>query len=237
MGRPPTGRLDVDTLADGTRAFRLRFRADGRRERLTLHERRECGCGCGGGWSERTARVELENVLARVRAGVWQPPSRAADDGGAGNVGAAGMPTFHEYASWWLQAKVDGVIGHKPIDATTAADYRWRLTAHLLPFFGAYRLDEIDRRLCLGFKEAKLREAEELRAVIAAGAVLRDRRGRRLRPLGPASLKKLIETLAAILDEAIEDEHIEPTPPAGGGCGSGRPSHRARSWRWTSSSR
>ena len=79
------------------------------------------------------------------------------------------MPTFHEYASWWLQAKTDSVIGHKPIDDTTRADYRWRLTCHLLPFFGAYRLDEIDRRVCLRFKEAKLREAEELREAIAAG--------------------------------------------------------------------
>jgi hypothetical protein len=76
MGRPPTGRLDVDTLADGTRVFRLRFHADGRRERRTLHERRDCTCACGGGWSERTARVELENELARIRVGVWQRPTR-----------------------------------------------------------------------------------------------------------------------------------------------------------------
>jgi hypothetical protein len=74
--------------------------------------------------------------------------------------------------------------GTRPIDANTRSDYRWRLTAHLLPFFGAYRLDEIDRQLCLRFKEVKLREAEELRAAIAGGAVLRDRHGRRLRPLG-----------------------------------------------------
>src|SRR4051794_13824495 len=212
MGRPPTGRLDVDTLADGTRVFRLRFHADGRRERRTMHERRDCTCGCGGGWSERTARVELDNELARIRAGVWQRPARASD---RGTASAAPVPSFHEYASWWLQAKVDGVIGHKPIDANTRADYRWRLTAHLLPFFGPYPLDEIDRQLCLRFKEVKLREADELRAAIAAGAVLRDRHGRRLRPLGLASLKKLTETLAAILDEAIEDEHIERNPARG----------------------
>src|SRR3954451_6829911 len=213
MGRPPTGRLDVDTLADGTRVFRLRFHADGRRERRTLHERRDCTCGCGGGWSERTARVELDNELARIRAAVWQRPARASDGGAV--AAAASVPSFHEYASWWLQAKVDGVIGHKPIDENTRSDYRWRLTAHLLPFFGAYRLDEIDRQLCLRFKEVKLREAEELRAAIAAGAVLRDRHGRRLRPLGLASLKKLTETLAAILDEAIEDEYIERNPARG----------------------
>jgi hypothetical protein len=45
--------------------------------------------------------------------------------------------------------------------------------------------------------------------------VLRDRHGRRLRPVGPASLKKLTETLAAILDEAIEDEYIELNPARG----------------------
>jgi integrase len=73
------------------------------------------------------------------------------------------------------------------------------------PFFGAYRLDEIDRRLCLRFKETKLREAEELR----------DRHGRRQKPLGLASIKKLTETLATILDEAIEDEYIERNPARG----------------------
>src|SRR4051794_41800598 len=91
MGRPPTGRLDVDTLADGTRVFRLRFHADGRRERRTLHERRDCTCGCGGGWSERTARVELDNELARIRAGVWQRPVRGSDAGAAGAAGGAGL--------------------------------------------------------------------------------------------------------------------------------------------------
>ena len=49
----------------------------------------------------------------------------------------------------------------------------------------------------------------------AAGAELRDRRGRRITPLGLASIKKLIETLGSILDEAIEDEHIERNPARG----------------------
>ena len=95
------------------------------------------------------------------------------------------MPTFHEYASAWLQAKFDGTLGDKPIDANTEADYRWRLSRHLLPFFAAHRLDAIDRELCLAFKAHKLREAAELRAAIAAGAELRDRHGRRIVPLGP----------------------------------------------------
>jgi integrase len=209
----PAGQLTTSTLADGTHAFRLRFQAGDRRERVTLHERRDCPCGCGGGWTERTARVELENILARVRANVW--PSRLRAARGAVSPDSERVPTFHEYASWWLTAKTEGVIGHTPIDANTQADYRWRLSVHLLPFFGGYRLDEIDRRVCLRFKETKLRESEELRRAIAAGAELRDRRGRRITPLGLASIKKLIETLGSILDEAIEDEHIERNPARG----------------------
>src|SRR3954466_5964736 len=70
MARAATGSVIVQTLVDGTRAYQLRFRAPGRREHETLHERRACPCGCGGGWTERTAALELENILARVRAGV-----------------------------------------------------------------------------------------------------------------------------------------------------------------------
>jgi integrase len=177
-----------------------------------VHERRDCDCGCGSSWNERTARIELDNILAKVRAGVWISRRR---DQATRPADAERMPTFHEYASWWLNAKARVVIGDKPIDANTQADYRWRLSVHLLPFFGTYALDEIDRRLCLRFKEEKLREAEELRRAMAAGADLRDRRGRGITPLGLSSIKKRVETLAGILDEAIEDEHIERNPARG----------------------
>jgi integrase len=210
MARTASGNLSVETLADGTSAFKLRFRANGRRECETLHERRTCKCGCDGGWSERTAAVELENIMARVRAGVWRkrrdlaPPSDPTE-----------IPTFHVYASAWLESKIAGVLGDRPIDTNTENDYRWRLARHLLPFFGEYRLDEIDARLCAGFKAHKLREAAELRAAIAAGAVVRDANGRRQRPLGPASIKKLVDCLATVLDEAIEDEYIDRNPARG----------------------
>jgi integrase len=125
------------------------------------------------------------------------------------------VPTFHEYASAWLRGKIEGVLGDKPVDENTASDYRWRLVRHLLPFFASYRLDEIDRELCLAFKAHKLQESAEVRAAIAAGADLRDRRGRRVQPLGPASIRKIIDTLAAILDEAVEDGLIERNPARG----------------------
>ena len=47
-------------------------------------------------------------------------------------------------------------------------------------------------RLCLAFKAHKLREAAELREALAAGADLRDHRGRRLVPLSPSSIRKAI---------------------------------------------
>jgi integrase len=81
--------------------------------------------------------------------------------------------------------------------------------------FAAHRLDAIDRELCLAFKAHKLREEAELRAAIAAGADLRDRRGRRIVPLGPSSIRKLIDALATILDDAVEDELIDRNPARG----------------------
>ena len=71
------------------------------------------------------------------------------------------------------------------------------------------------RGACQAFKAAKLREAAELRQAIAAGAVIRDHRGRRTQPLGPSSIHKLISCLASILDEAVEDELIDRNPARG----------------------
>ena len=138
------------------------------------------------------------------------PPTLVTPEGGGERVS-----TFHEYASWWLQAKVDGVLGKKPLSESTATDYRWRLRCHLLPFFAKYRLDQIDRELCLAFKAQKLREAKELRDALDAGADMRDRLGRRAVPLSPASMRKLLDCLAGILDEAVEDGHIESNPARG----------------------
>ena len=207
MPRQPTGTIDVVALRDGTQAFHLRFKADGKRHRVVLHGRPGCECGCGGNWSQRQARQELGDILARVRAGVWKPHEKPAP--------APAMPTFHEYASTWLRLKADGVLGGKPIDKNTEADYRWRLSRHILPFFAQHRLDEIDRALCLAFKAHKLQEAAEIRAAIAAGADLRGRGNRRVEPLGPASIRKVIDTLAAILEEAVEDELIDRNPAKG----------------------
>ncbi|HEX8745122.1 MAG TPA: site-specific integrase [Thermoleophilaceae bacterium] len=211
MARESTGGVLTRTLADGTRVFRLRFRAEGRRHDLYLHERPGCECGCGGGWDERGARTELGNVLARVRVGVWRPSDPMATKAEARQE----IPTFREYAHEWLCGKLDGTLGDKALAANTATGYRGMLTGHLLPYFGRYRLDEIDRQLCLEFKARKVREAAELREAIEAGADIRDRRNRRRVPLSASTIRKLIGLLAAILDDAVEDELIERNPARG----------------------
>lgn len=196
----------MKTLSDGTRVFKLRFRVRGEREMEVLHERRGCKCGCGGGWNERTAQIELDNILAKVKADVWKKRKPAP------LVEASRIPTFHEYASKWLESKKAGLLGDRPIGAHTEADYRSRLVNHVLPFFGDHPINEITTDDCLEFKAHKLKESAELRRSIEAGAELRDRRGRRIRPLGPASLRKLIACLISILDEAVSDGYLPRNP-------------------------
>ncbi len=112
-----------------------------------------------------------------------------------------------------VAAGEDRAIGRQPLRESTRADYLWRLRRHLLPFFGRYRLDEIDKALCLEFKASKLREADELRKLETRGATVRDPvTNRRRVPIEMSSLKKLIGTLASILDEAVEDEHLVANP-------------------------
>jgi integrase len=211
MSRQATGTINTEDLADGTRAFHLRFPYQGGRPRVILHERAFCDCGCGGGWDEPGARTELGNILARVRLGIWKPPEPPE----ALSADPVEVPRFASYAEDWLQAKIDGALGDAPISQNTTSDYRWRLRVHVLPFFGRYRIDQIDRKLCKEFKAYKMREAAELRDALEAGADLRDRRGRKLKPLGPASMRKIIDCLAIILDEAVEDEYLDANPARG----------------------
>jgi integrase len=211
MARPATGRVEPEKLTDGTFAFRLRFRAYGKRENVTLHERRDCDCGCKGGWTERTAELELSNVLARVQAGVWERPKPKP----VIEKIFTEMPIFHEYSSYWLKAKLEGLIGKKPITKGTHDGYLSMLRQHLLPFFGRYRLDEIDDDLCAEFRKHKIQEAHELKEALDAGADLRGERNRKIKPLGPASIQGLITLLAEILQEALEDKWIPANPGRG----------------------
>lgn len=124
------------TSRSGT-TFALRFRAYGRRHYLTLGNQRD-------GWSRGQAELELANVLADVRRGIWRPHEPPPEP--------AEVPTFHEFASEWLVAR------EPELAPKTIKDYRWALTDHLLSYFAEYRLNEITAELVDRYKAAKARE-------------------------------------------------------------------------------
>src|SRR5258708_805177 len=123
MTRRATGQV-VERQRRQGRTFALRFYAYGRREFLTLGTEAE-------GWDRRRAEVELQNVLADVRRGIWRPPTRHQP------ATPPTDPTFHEFASDWLAA-IAPTLAPSTVDR-----YRWQLEHHLLPFFKDHRLSAI----------------------------------------------------------------------------------------------
>jgi integrase len=169
MPRPATGQV-VERQTQCGRVFALRFRAYGQRQYVTLGSADE-------GWSRPRAETELQNVLADVRRGIWRP--RTADV-----VRPPLDPTFHEFASHWFAAR------EAEWRSSTRADYYWRLTRHLLPFFARHRLSQITVAEVDRYREAKVRAGE----------------------LGAESINKTLVLLSQILDVAEERELIARNP-------------------------
>ena len=173
MPRKATGQV-IEPSAG--RSWAIRFRAYGKRRYVALGTADE-------GWSRRKAEAELRHVLADVERGLWQPyePAKAPL--------VAEAPTFHEFASEWLE-------GREPeLRPKTVASYRWLLSGHLLPHFAAMHLDQIGPEDIDRYKAAKLRE----------GA------------LGPNQINKSIGLLAMILDAAGDYGHVDPARNAARG--------------------
>src|ERR1700733_11135577 len=107
MEKRARGEIRVHERRDGQVTFSLRFRVNGKREVLTLGTDTD-------GWTHRKAERKLDDVLAHVRAGVWQPPA-------APDEGADGAQTFHVFASrWWVARKGE-------LRPRTQENYEWRL--------------------------------------------------------------------------------------------------------------
>lgn len=180
------------------RSWGIRFHAYGKRRFVTLGRPED-------GWSRQRAEEELENVLADVRRGIWQAPAADPEP-----VEPKREPTFHEFATDWLEAR------EPELRDRTRIDYRWRLSAHLLPHFAAMPLsaitiEEVDR-----YRQAKVREAkalEEARERMAANPVAE--RERLPRPLSNGSINKTIRLLAAILEQAVEYGYLDRNPASG----------------------
>ena len=203
MPRARSGSVRPKSLADGTLAFHLRFVANGERQTEVLHERRGCGC-CGGSWDRQRAEIELQNVLARVEAGIWEP-RRASD---------ASEPEttwrFDQYATDWFRRWSTGTLGEdKPQEATVKLVRDWALRKHLLPALGSLPLDDahFTRARLTDYKAQLLARHDEIERLRAAGQVLRGRDGRPQR-LSRRSIQIILRVLAQILDEAVEDGHL-----------------------------
>jgi integrase len=201
MARPRGRVLERDGQRGTT--FAIRFIAGGKRRYQTLGTREQ-------GWTRARARTELQNVLADVRRGIWQPPPPKLEPA----VQAGQDPTFHEFASEWFEA-------HKnEWREATRLDYEWQLSGHLLKFFRHHRLSQITAQEVDRFKTAKTAEANATRAAAAKGKPIMDeytdKRGckhvRLRRPLSVTSINKLLTRLAQILEQAVEYELIPKNP-------------------------
>ena len=173
MARKATGQLIPPEGRQ--RSWAIRFRAYGRRHFVALGRPED-------GWTRERAEAELRHVLADVERGIWRQPDPAPADV------PVEIPTFHEFASEWL----DGRRGE--LRPRTIADYQWALSYHRLPVFKDHRLSQISVRAVDRYEAAKLREAK----------------------LGASQINETLKVLAMVLDVAIEYELIDGANPARG---------------------
>jgi hypothetical protein len=191
MARKPTGTIIEHTGRDGLTYRSLRFSAHGKRRFVAL-----------GAIARAEADKALRGVLADVERGVWREPNPVAPE-------PERMPTFHEFAEqWWIEHE-------RELRPATRTDYKWRLEAHLLPFFGSHTLDRITVAEVDRYKAAKLAEADDLRRRLAAGEDVRHPHGQRRRPCSPSTINKTLDLLSAILEVAEERELIPRNPARG----------------------
>jgi hypothetical protein len=179
--------------SDGLTTYSLRFRALGRRRIIRLGTEED-------GWTEARARRELAKQLALVDAGVWKPPQTR-------EAGSEGELTFHIAATRWLQDK------ELELRPNSIADLRWRLECHLLPFFSAMPLTEIDLSAVDDYKRHKQRERRHLESVIRAGRGPRDHRNQPIRPLSNESINKTLRTLGQILEDSNRRSRVSRPNP------------------------
>jgi integrase len=193
MPRKPTGQV-LERRGKRGRTFALRFRAYGQRQYITLGSE---------GWDRQRAEQELQNVLADVRRGLWQPPAPEPEV-----KEPEQEPTFHEFASEWLAAReLEG------LSAKTLSDFHWSLERHLLPHVAPFRLSQITVREIERYKSAKLEERARIETERAAA----EARGESCsaRPLSNSSVNHTLRHLSQILETAVDYELIGSNPATG----------------------
>ena len=206
-GRRASGTIEKVRLADGSTSVRARFTHDGVRHRIVFGRDVD-------GWTPERGRAELDDVLAQLKAGIpigdilgrYAPPPPDADESDP-------AITFHEYASDWLARRQRGEIGDEPLSESSHKDYLWRLSKHILPFFGRLAVAQISDVDCRRFRAKLFTDREDIAKIIAAGGRPTHPNGQARRPLSQRSIQKLMGLLAQILDDAVEDK-LRPDNPA-----------------------
>jgi integrase len=181
MARKSTGTVIETALNDGSRSFAIRFRVNGKRRYETLGYDTE-------GWTSQRAEQHLADVIADVRRGRWCEPEPEPEP----------APHFHAFAERWFEAqRLEGGAKGRGLTAAGEADLRWRLEAHLLPFFVNTlhdpQLDAITVEMVDRYRQQKVREGR----------------------IGPTSINKTLATLTAILETAVEYGLIDRNPAKG----------------------
>lgn len=174
MARQATGQILERHGQTGT-AFAARVRAYGQRHYVTLGNTND---GC----TRQHAETELQNILADIRRGIWKPPAPAPTA-----PAQPQDPTFHEFASQWLESR------RHELAPRSIEDYTWGLTHHLLPFFKDHALSQITIAEVDRYKTAKVAERE------------RTTQGR---TLSNRSINETLNLLAQVLEIAVEYGHI-----------------------------
>lgn len=103
--------------------------------------------------TERWARERARTYLAELGGASEEPTPevRKEDPSPTPTPAASAMPTFAAFAERFMN---DHVLAEQ-LAAPTVLVYRKTLGKHLVPFFGAYRLDEIDPALVQQFKRSR----------------------------------------------------------------------------------
>jgi integrase len=140
------------------------------------------------GWTREKAEAALRHVLADVERRIWQPPIPEPVEE------TREVPSFHRFATDWLErAVVEGGRRGGGLTANGKEDLEWRLSNHLLKAFASKRVDAITIEDVDRFRLTKVKEGK----------------------LSPSSVNKLLSTLAAILEDAVEYELIDRNPAKG----------------------
>jgi integrase len=182
MARQATGQV-IERKGKQGITYAARIRAYGQRHYISL------GCSWEGA-TRRQAETELQNILADIRRGTWQPPQPQP----ASTPAQSDDPTFHEFASRWF-----GSHRHE-VSPRSVEDYKWGLTCHLPPFFKDHRLGQITIAEVDRYKNTKVRERE---------------RRKDGRTLSNGSINETLNLLARVLEMAVEYELIQFNPARG----------------------